>query len=337
MEQRSLDTSSQAYDRNLLSKIGGPNTPSRLSLSYASPNVAQENNTSPGAPDERKGSGSLRPLLVPERRKSSFDSSQKWPNVPASGAVSPGSYHNPLDPEFSRRHPSLTSSDSVSHRGSYDSIMFTHEEFPMEDGQLKDLNINDRSPSVSSDHLSSARAGVKRRASSPHQESTREERTSVGSAAAAGDLYHRRSLQQFPSHASPIARYPHPHHGSVSSVSSYGQRGSLASSYGLSIRSSVTSLGSERHSPNTLSPALDPELVGNMAYAAFRSTNPSPRGSLSNTSHPRIGSESVQGARRQSDDVSMQPGDGNNNPLGMLVCECCPKKPKKFATEEEMR
>jgi hypothetical protein len=33
LEQRSLSTSSQAYDRNLLSKIGGPNTPNRLSVS----------------------------------------------------------------------------------------------------------------------------------------------------------------------------------------------------------------------------------------------------------------------------------------------------------------
>ncbi|KAJ9631907.1 hypothetical protein H2203_000308 [Taxawa tesnikishii (nom. ined.)] len=49
---------------------------------------------------------------------------------------------------------------------------YVHDEFSMEEGQMKDLNIHDRSPSGSVELLLGAKAGMKRRASSPHQEST---------------------------------------------------------------------------------------------------------------------------------------------------------------------
>ena len=339
LEQRSLDNSSHAYDRNLLSKIGGPNTPGRGSLSFASPGSAEAAAASPGLFEGRRSS--LKPLSVPQRRQSSFDASaagSRWTSLPpTSDGASPGSFRSPAyDPEFSRpaahRQPSLTLSDTASHKSSYDANMFTTDEFPMEDGPMKNLDLNDRSPS-SLDEI--ARAGTKRRASSPHRESTREERSSIGSAAGSRDLYHMRSVQQLPQRTSPIPKYQHPNHGSVSSASSYGPRGSLSSSYGLSIASSVTSLASGRLSPNPLSPLIDPELAS--LYGGSKSLNPSPRGSLSVVERQRTLSESAQGSAKMNSETEVLPHQGNIGFQGLLICDCCPKKPRKFATEEDLR
>lgn len=227
---------------------------------------------------------------------------------------------------------------------------------------------------MSEDYQLAAKAGVKRRASSPHRESAREERSSVSSAAGSSDLYTRRSLQQLPSRNSPVPKHM-PNHGSVSSASSYNPRnGSMASSYGLSVASSATSYTSGRLSPGALSPAIDPEL-GNLTYPIGRSLNPSP-GPPTDTSAQQtpthesvpvpapqqltVGevqsrqnsisngvSNGVPGGTSNSALNGVSNGIPNNvpngisvvipNAQGMLMCECCPKKPKKFNSQEELR
>lgn len=211
----------------------------------------------------------------------------------------------------------------------------------MDEGQMKDLNINDRSPSISDDYL---KAGMKRRASSPHRESARDERSSVSSAPGGSDLYTRRSLQHLPSRNSSVSKYV-PNHGSVSSASSYGPRnGSMASSYGLSvasIASSATSYTSGRLSPGAISPAIDPEL-GNLSYMNAKPLHPSPG--------PPVGAPSPQppvheSTKSEPPTHQVDPAQSYQNVLpngvpnaqGMLMCECCPKKPKKFNTQEELR
>lgn len=189
-----------------------------------------------------------------------------------------------------------------------------------------------------------AKAGIKRRASSPHREATREDRTSVSSSTAGEhDLYHRRSMQQLPNRISPVARYP-ANHGSVSSASSLGRNGSLASSHGLlSVASSATSYSSGRISPTVaMSPAIDPELGCGTPFAAVKSLNSSPRDSIS---YPpphqlRTFSESSQGDARKMSTDSMSQSRQNSissNAQGLFICECCPKKPKKFRSQEELR
>lgn len=299
------------------------------------------------AESERRN-GQLRPLSMPERRQTSSDSpgSSRWPpSMPSSGAISPGFTgffeHGP--PENNRaqsRHPSLTFDDSASHRGSYDHSMFVHDDFPMEEGGMRELNINDRSPSGSEDFTLGAKAGVKRRASSPPREPTREERSSVGSASGHHDLYHRRSIQQFPNRNSPVSRF-HPNHGSLSSTaSSLGTRGSLGSSVGLSvssIASSATSYASGRVSPGAMSPAIDPDLRVGTPYGGNKSMNPSPV--ASNPQHQRTFSESTQGGSRKMSVDSVQHSRQNSmsKMQGIYICECCPKKPKKFDTEDELK
>lgn len=318
-----------------MSKIGGPNTPNRLSVSGGPENTA----VSPGAEGRAEQSSRHLSTSSSERRHPSVDSSTfRWS---VSSAASPGPFRNPnFDPENTRppalRHSSLHFDDSASHRSSYDQSMFLHEEFPMEEGQMKELNLNDRDEF----HVG-AKAGTKRRASSPHRDSAREDRASVSSAPGGSDLYMRRSLQQYPNRNPSIStsRYA-PSHGSISSASSYNPRnGSLASSYTLSVSSSATSYASGRVSPGMMSPAIiDPDL-GAMSYTNSKSLNPSPGPQQAILSHPRTMSDTPVHTALQTPADSAPQSRHNSIPgsQGIYLCECCPKKPKKFGTEEELR
>ncbi|KAG9951624.1 hypothetical protein KCU85_g2612, partial [Aureobasidium melanogenum] len=342
LEQRSLSTSSQAYDRNLLSKIGGPNTPNRLSLS-GGPETS--GTVSPGA--ESGAETSARHLSTSssshsERRHPSVDSSTfRWS---VSSAVSPGPFRNPnFNPENSRptalRHSSFQFDDSSSHRGSYDQSMFLNEEFSTEEGQMKDLNLNDRD-----EFQLGAKPGMKRRASSPHRDSLREDRSSISSAPGGGDLYTRRSLQQqqYPNRNSSISasRYAPSHHGSISSASSYNPRhGSLASSYTLSVASSATSY-SGRVSPGMMSPAIiDPDLgaMGYMNAKPLNNQSPAPQQTM--PPYTRTLSDTPIHNPLQTPVDSAPPSRHNSLPgvQGIFICDCCPKKPKKFTSEDDLR
>lgn len=353
LEQTTLEGSSQAYDKQLLSRIGGPNTPDskRQSVSHAS--SAQENVQLGQADNERRNS-QLRPLAMPghERRHSSIASissidspgNARWaPSVPSSGAISPGYTgffeRSPVD--SSRLHSrtnSIAFEDSASHRGSYDHSIFTNDEYSMEDSQMSNLNLHDRSPSGSEDYANSAKAGDKRRASSPPRDFHHQERASISSASGQNDLFHRRSMQQLPNR-SPVARH-YPHHGSLSSTSSYAPRhGSLGSSLGVaSIPSSATSYGSGRVSPLGLSPAaLDPELRAGAPYGSGKPLSRSPI--MSNPQHQRAFSGEISNDAQRSDAGSRSHSRQNSltQLQGLWICECCPKKPKKFDTEDDLR
>ena len=326
LEQRTLEQSSHSYDKQLLSRIGGPNTPKRQSLSYSAGNDAQF-----GLHERERRNSALLPLSVPERRHASVDSpfSAKWPS---SGAVSPGNTsswyeHGPPDPSRApaAHRGSLASEEANTYRDNYDHSVFMHDDFAMEEGQMSNLNIHDRSPR-------SPKAGSKRRASSPPRD--REDRSSVSSASCYSELHHRRSMQQLPARNSPVSRF---HQSSLSSASSCGPRhGSLGSSLGISsVPSSATSYGSGRVSPGGMSPGGDLASRGGTSYCASQSLDPSPK----MVHHQRTNSESTQGAKRkQSTDSATHSRSGSLSQVdGVHTCECCPKKPKKFASEDELR
>ena len=270
---------------------------------------------------------------MPERRHNSVDSpsSARWLS---SGAISPGftgfwPEHGPLDTSraVTTHRGSLASEDLNSHRGSCDHSMFINDEFAMEEGQMSNLNINDRSPG-------SPKAGSKRRASSPPRD--REDRSSVSSASGHSEIYHKRSLQQLPNRGSPVSRF-HPNHSSLSSASSFGPRhGSLGSSLGISsVPSSATSYASGRVSPSASSPAADQDFRSGASHSGAKGMNRSPNVAH----HQRTFSESTQGGtRKQSIDSTSHSRNGSVSHMqGVHMCECCPKKPKKFETEEELR
>ncbi|KAK4610238.1 hypothetical protein CLAFUW4_14036 [Fulvia fulva] len=352
LEQRTLESSSNTYDKQLLSRIGGPsaglNTPKRTSLSYALPSVHETAQLAHAEAERRHGQ--LRPLSMPERQQTLLDSpaSSRWPS---SGAVSPGytaggfwSEHGP--PETSRLHTSYTPrrgslafDDSISQRGSYDQSMFIQGDL-MEDEPMSHLNLHDRSPGSSEDFQLNARAGTKRRASSPPRDASREERSSGSSASGHNDLYHRRSIQQLPNRGSPVSRF-HPNHSSLSSSSSLGPRqNSFGSSLGVSsMPSSATSYGSGRLSLGGLSPCYDSHSEHRLSNASSVSlVSPA----LPRPKHQRTVSESTQGgvpsAHMTPTESASHSRNGSISQLpGVYICECCPKKPKKFDTEDELR
>lgn len=286
---------------------------------------------------------------MPDRLQSSSRDSpvSRWPP-----SASPGysGFRSPVsDADAHQRRfgsistPGLDDTSSV-HRGSYDHSMFTTEsEFGMEESGMRDLNINDRSPAGSDEyHQSALKGGLKRRASSPPTEAAREDRPTAGGNA---DLYHRRSAQMLVTRNAPPSA-PNPHHataqGSLSSASSLSQRtASFASSFGFSAASSMTSYsGEQRLSPSALSPSAEAEIGPTSPYAASRSLNPSPRASLSRPHHHRgLSDNEYSQVRKMSSDSVMQ--SRQNSIVGRIggayICECCPKKPKKFDSEEELQ
>lgn len=347
--QKELQNSSHAYDKQLLSKIGGPNTPTRTtapSLSASLQDPAKES-----LPSLHKLNGQLKPLSVPDRLHPSLDSpGPKWS---ASGAISPG-YNGFRSPVFESASASLGShrarfgsistpgphdEPAAHHRGSYDHSVFSEHDFGMEENGMRELNINDRSPAESDEYHLGPKGGLKRRASSPPSEAAREDRPTTSGHT---DLYHRRSAQMLVNRNCNASRFQ-AGPGSVSSNGSLGQRtGSLGSSLGFSTAaSSMTSYGGDqRLSPNALSPLGETDSGPVSPYAASRSLEPSPRGSLSRPQHQRGFSETEHPQIRKMSTDSMLHSRQNSIASripGAYICECCPKKPKKFDSEEELR
>ncbi|KAF2809553.1 uncharacterized protein BDZ99DRAFT_417544 [Mytilinidion resinicola] len=346
--KQTLQNSSHAYDKQLLSKIGGPNTPTRTSNAGLFSSSAQENSTVPHN-TLNKLNGQLKPLSVPDRLYSSLESPiSRWT---PSGGVSPGhsGFRSPgFDPSYDSAHPrrycSLSTPSTVEEsvsahprHQSFDVSVFSEQEFGMEDSGLRDLNINDRSP-AGSDEYPGSKTGIKRRASSPPSEAARDDRPVAGGG---NDLYHRRSAQMLVNRNSPVSRF-HANQGSLSSTSSLSQRtGSFASSYGLSVASSATSYngGEQRLSPGALSPSVESEFGAVSPFTASRSLNPSPRASLSRPQHQR-GPSDHESHHRTMSDASLSHSRQNSGVQrigGLFICECCPKKPKKFDSAEELQ
>jgi hypothetical protein len=326
--QKALYSSSQAYDKQLLSKIGGPNTQN-------------------GA---NKFSNQLKPLSVPDHRFGSIESPlSRWQSAPSSaispnsGFRSPGFESNPIDSAFpSRWNPNNatpgTPDDSTSgfrsHRNSDDHGVFLDPDMGnMEESGMRELNIHDRTPSGGDgEQLGIKGVGVKRRASSPPSDGPLREDRVPGSA---NEIYHRRSMQMLANRGS---QQP----GSVSSNASLGPR-SFASGWNLSVASSATSYSGERHSERLspgLSPSADADFGPVSPYAASRSLNRSPRSSAPKPlPHHRKPSGASQDSKMPTPTDSQVHSRQNSlsKIQGFFVCECCPKKPKKFENADELR
>ncbi|KAK5709245.1 hypothetical protein LTR17_019970, partial [Elasticomyces elasticus] len=326
LELRTLEASSNMYDKQLLSRIGGPNTPKHLPVSHPTglPDAAQLFHS-----DGERRNSQLRPLSGPERRHTasdSFDSpaGSRWP---ASGGASPGfsgwgdsSIHD-RGPRV--RHGSIAFDDSLSHGDSYDHSMFINEDV-MEDGQMGNLNIHDRRPS-GLDDLFQLKTGTKRRASSPPREATREQRVSFCSGSEQSEVFRGSA------HLSQLPPRFQPNHSSISLVPRRGPRhGSLESSLGIaSIPSSATSYGSQRLSPGAAAPALDP---------ALRLGTPYKSTSVLRATHQGTLSENMQLGRKPAIDSMSHSQYGSVSHLqGIFVCKCCPKKPGKFDIQDDLR
>ena len=279
--------------------------------------------------------------------------SARWITSPISAGVSPGSRstwrdynmgpRSPsndsvanslvLDPELflqsrsadkpstSGAYPAIDDSTSVesrSQRGSYDQAMFgTDQDFASEDTQ----HTLERRAS---------RQGMKRRALSPPSDAMRDDK----SPAYASELYQKISATS--AARSPASAYrAAPSYGSVSSTASSIRHGSYASSFAPSLTaSSMTSVSSsDRQSPS------DPS----QGHPFITSAGPvsSPATSIPPSRKPQA--QSPQDNKSIARKMSIQTAVNESRPppvtkLGSYyICECCPKKPRKFDTEEDLR
>lgn len=245
---------------------------------------------------------------------------------------------------------STTSEYANRKRTSHDqSILFAEPDME-ETGALRQLHLEDpMPPSLDSSYYYSssadARSGMslKRRASSPPPEAAHDDKA-LHSAGSGSELYQRSTAHLAAGRGSPINRFAPIHGSSLSSQSSSNFRnGSYASSGGLSVGgSSVSSISThERLSPSGLSPASDQLNTLDLQHNNSLPMTSSPRNSLSRP-QPRAPSDTKSSAAIARKMSSENPGPRKlHNAPGLQahvhICECCPKKPKKFDTLEELK
>jgi len=347
-------SNAQAFDKSQLQKLdarrGSDNTtPPR---GFRKPNFSSSANdaspTSRIAVMEQRYPTQLKPLSLPilSGKPASVESPvSKWSDHIVSAGVSPGNVfasHSPAQLDFrsstdiadAERSPrpftrrsgsgSVASicddASSVASRGkdNFDPrISPDHDvDFPMEEAGFRRLQIEDPLSRYDG-HLPVALAGQKRRASSPPVE----DGPSLHSVGSASELFRRResgSRPHGPSGPTPSNLYNSTNLAiAVSNINT-------ANSYG-------------RLSPGILSPA--PTDGSESPYLSSLSLNSSPRGSISRSSHSRTLSDTrpLTTPRKMSDGNGHSKSNSIPKIQGVYVCECCPKKPKKFDSEAELR
>lgn len=340
--RRSMKDSSDSYDQHLLSKIGKPLSP----------------------PQSVNEKGPASTLTIPSRNFSSLPSpissdgmlDVKWHNSPISaGGLSPGTKVGWNFPEC--RSPSVESSapssavdhehttylrrrgeDSLSlpsrsNRGSYDHAAFSDMEGDSNDDSLPPrlFQVREATPP----YLDTVKSGTKRRASSPPREMIGD-RNSLHAITSNGDLSQRRTSGQPFSNTLSVNTGYAPSHGSHSAASSISYRtsgsyssagfslgGSSMTSYdrspGLSSNSDLDSL----HEKSILNPSSPGGLPGPSVVRTSTSGTLEPSGTAP--------------ARK----LSLQNTLGVPKPGaklgGLFICDCCPKKPKKFDNTDDLR
>ena len=242
-------------------------------------------------------------------------------------------------------------------RENYDQPIFSEQDstdptFHMQE-PLRQLHLEDRTPqnnypdsstyyhsaSNPSLHKIGSRPGMKRKPSRsppPPPNRSHEANAQLLAAAAMHPDFQRNPSQR----VSPGGRFGQSQ-GSISSQSSFGARNnSYASSAGLSVGgSSITSF--DQHSPRGISPSSDQQHYQHdgqdSPYVSSLPMNQSTRNTRSQQQYPQ--------APLEDQDIDQKPiitpnphrHTIPNMQSQALICQCCPKKPKKFDTPEQLR
>ncbi|CEI67496.1 hypothetical protein FVEN_g5599 [Fusarium venenatum] len=252
------------------------------------------------------------PVQLPIHSRGILASPARLTDTPIHSAISPRStpfYHGDRSPNDSSdidRSPRVrskrnNSDDATSTNSSYD--FNGAEDMEMEDGQsLKRLHIDD----------AYVPGGQKRRAASPNDE----------------------HLLGMPRRTSPTGRFTGLPRGATMPSVSTSRSNSYISNMSMSMHpagiATVNSFG--RRSPVGPSPGGISPTSCNSPYTAPVSLNPSPRTSISGRGS--IHSRTVSGASTRKITEVQKPG--GSKVQGFFMCECCPKKPKRFDTAEEL-
>jgi hypothetical protein len=368
LAQRNFDRSAHAYDQRLLSKIGKSNSPPRHHRSGSNESSTHGHKLSLQTRDPK-----IQLLSANELPSALFDPVSKWITSPVSAGVSPGSRPGWRDYNMGPRSPSIDSTANSlvldpelfvqtrsapvpsvgggalggegtcsvvgrSCRPSYDPGSFTETESELvagDDGSaFRRLNLSD--PQEQQVGRRSSKQGMKRRAGSPPSSDVARDDKSPSRGTTSADLFHHK-LYTTTSARSPVSKYHQPKHGSVSSTASSVRHNSYASSLTLSVAgSSMTSISSfDRQSP------LDPAAPALPAYVTSAQAISSPATSItpsrSQPAHSPLDTKpTIRRLSTQSSpiDTKMPPATRVGN---YFICDCCPKKPKKFEKEDDLR
>lgn len=359
---RSVKDSSNAYDQHLLSKIGNSLSP-RGSISHGSDHrgsisaLTVPSRTSSNLPSPGLSEGStldVRWFSSPQSGGVSPRANMGWrdyvegrsPSVESNAPSSAVDYDSSYMREMGRRRyrgttPSREDSISLpsrSNRGSYDQGVFSDVEgdFPT-DEPIPPRHFTLREPTPP--YATGPRQGLKRRASSPPREPITDNRHILHMTTSSGDLSQRRmSGHQFTNNLTVNGSYA-PSQRTLSAASSLSIRTSGSYSSALSVGgSSMTSLSPyDRPSSGGLSPSSDLD-----AYHEKSILNPSspaplalPRGlSGANTLEPPA--TDATGKMSMPPILSI-PKSSAPKISGLFICDCCPKKPKKFDNPDALR
>ncbi|KAL2675722.1 hypothetical protein Neosp_011913 [[Neocosmospora] mangrovei] len=260
------------------------------------------------------------PVQLPIHTRNILGSPARLTETPIHTAISPRStpFHygdrSPNDSSDIDRSPRTrtkrnNSDDATSTQSSYD---FNGEDMEMEDGQsLKRLHIDD----------AYMPGGQKRRAASPNDPNDH-------LLAMTADFSRRRDLSSrgSPTRLATLAR------GATMPSVSTSRSNSYISTMSIPTTSITTANSYGRRSPVGLSPGGISPTSCNSPYTAPVSLNPSPRTSISGRGS--VHSRTVSGASTRKITEVQKPGGSKMQ--GFFMCECCPKKPKRFETLEEL-
>ena len=259
-----------------------------------------------------------------------------------------------------------------SKRGSYDhgNLLVNHTETglgqfdsdsPMREtgSGMRHLNLDDHpshqfppsastfsSPRLHSSHSQQSMQGVKRRASSeaspddrpppqpPQTQAQQQQQQGVEQRRTSGQHHLLAKRASF------VHRPPHPNHASYSSASSAGlPNGSYASPAGFSVGASpITTSSQDRLSPGVIPNTSEHHESQGSPYMSTLSLDPA----LDSQTHSQIGSEAqltAAAAQKMSAENANHSNQQGNTPKlqNIHICDCCPKKPKKFDTLQELR
>jgi hypothetical protein len=250
-----------------------------------------------------------------------------------------------LDPELflqsrSSGKPSTTSSNigndglasqaSQSQRGSYDQAMYPDAENDFSAEECSGLRKVTTGGQIRQIERKDSRQGMKRRALSPPADVARDDKSS----AYPTELY-QKLPGSVPARSPATQHRPFPNYGSVSSTASSMRQGSYASSFVPSLAgSSLTSVSSyERQSPSDsthlpfITSAYPTSSPATSIAPTRKATTQQPPGENTEVSRPMSSQIVNNDARPHASARSGLP----------LICDCCPKKPRKFDTEDELR
>lgn len=338
LAQQNHNQSTHAYDKHILLRIGKSNSPpghhksssrernipvQKLSIQTESPNLLLRPFNDPSSTFDpiTKWMASPTSAVSPTVRSSWREQSMD-PRSPASDIYSQSASLDPdtfPTPSIRSTHSATRSNQthspegarSRSERGSYDSAMHAGDaEYVSDETSLGGLHIEERP------RLAVVHHGIKRRALSPPPELLHEHRIDPPTA----------RLQRASGGQSVTSRQPY-RAVSLSSTASSAQYNSYTSSTLSSFApSSATTLspfdtpvGREHNPQLTTLQALRPAHGSSVAVLPLR---PTPDNSTA-----------VMSIQSPSSEARTPPGRIGN----FYICSCCPKKPKKFDTEEQLK